>query len=93
MHRNSNWTETKKYSADKAQLSAEINATAKGAPIKLDKDREFANFVEDMVLKGYSPGAILLYIKEHGLEFKTKVCEFYKKQQTLEIIYKLKLSY
>lgn len=26
-------------------------------------------------------------------EFKTKVCEFYKKQQTLEIIYKLKLSY
>jgi IS30 family transposase len=31
-------------------------------------------FVEDMVLKGYSPGAILLYIEEHELEFKTKVC-------------------
>ena len=74
MHRNSDWTETKKYSADKAQILADINATAKGAPIKLDKDREFARFVEDMVLKGYSPGAILLYIKEHGLKFKTKVC-------------------
>ena len=74
MHRNSDWTETKKYSADKAQMLADINATAKGAPIKLDKDREFARFVEDMVLKGYSPGAILLYIKEHGLKFKTKVC-------------------
>lgn len=74
MHRNSDWTESKKYSADKAQMIADINATAKGAPIKLDRDREFATFVEDMVLKGYSPGAILLYIKEHGLKFKTKVC-------------------
>ena len=74
MHRNHDWTETKKYSADIAQLSADINATAKGAPLKLGKDKEFADFVEDMVLKGYSPGAILLYIKEHGLKFKTKVC-------------------
>lgn len=74
MHRNTDWTETRKYSADKAQLSADINATAKGAPIKLERDKEFADFVEDMVLKGYSPGAILLYIKDHGLKFKTKVC-------------------
>ena len=74
MHRNYDWTETKRYSADKAQLSADINATAKGAPIKLRNDKEFAAFVEDMVLKGYSPGAILLYIKEYGLKFKTNVC-------------------
>lgn len=74
MHRNHDWTETRKYSADKAQLYADINATAKGAPIKLGNDKEFATFVEDMVLKGYSPGAILLYIKENGLNFKTKVC-------------------
>lgn len=74
MHRNSDWTETKKYSANKAQMVADINATAKGAPIKLGKDKEFAKFVEDMVLQGYSPAAILLYIKEHGLKFKTKVC-------------------
>lgn len=74
MHRNHDWTETRKYSADKAQLSADLNATAKGAPIKLGNDKEFAEFVEDMVLKGYSPGAILLYIKENGLNFKTKVC-------------------
>ena len=74
MHRNHDWTETKKYSAEKAQFVADMNATAKGAPIKLGKDKEFANFVENMVLEGYSPGAILLYIKEHGLTFKTKVC-------------------
>ena len=74
MHRNTDWTETKRYSADKAQLSADLNSTAKGAPLKLGNDKEFAIFVEDMVLKGYSPGAILLYIKDHGLKFKTKVC-------------------
>ena len=74
MHRNTDWTETRKYSADKAQFSADLNATAKGAPLKLGNDKEFATFVEDMVLKGYSPGAILLYIKENGLKFNTKVC-------------------
>ena len=74
MHRNTDWTETKRYSADKAQLSADLNSTAKGAPIKLGNDKKFATFVEDMVLQGYSPGAILLYIEEHGLKFKTKVC-------------------
>ncbi len=74
MHRNTDWTETRKYSADKAQFSADINATAKGAPLKLGNDKEFATFVEDMVLQGYSPGAILLFIEEHGLKFKTKVC-------------------
>ena len=73
-HRNGDWTEMKKYSADKAQLDAELQMTAKGAPLKIGKDKEFANFVEDMVLSGYSPGAILLYIKDHGLKFKTKVC-------------------
>lgn len=74
IHRNHDWTVTKKYSADKAQLDAELQMTAKGAPLKIDKDKEFASFVEQMVLDGYSPGAILLYIKDHGLKFKTKVC-------------------
>ncbi|MBP3402248.1 MAG: IS30 family transposase [Clostridia bacterium] len=74
MHRNSDWTETKKYSADKAQMSADLRATAKGAPIKLGNDREFAEYVEKMIKKGYSPGAILLEIKEKNLKFKTNVC-------------------
>ena len=74
MHRNTDWTETRKYSADKAQYAATLNATAKGAPLKIGNDKAFARFVEDMVLKGYSPAAILGYIKEHGLKFKTKVC-------------------
>ena len=74
MHRNTDWTETKKYSAEKAQRVADYKASGKGAPLKIGNDIEFANFVEDMVLSGYSPEAILLFIKEHGLKFKTKVC-------------------
>ncbi len=74
MHSNHDWTETKKYSADKAQRSADLNATAKGAPIKLGKDMKFAKFVEDMILSGYSPEAVLLYIKDHNLKFDTEVC-------------------
>ena len=74
MHRNSDWTETKRYSSEKAQRAADYKASGKGAPLKIGNDIEFANFVEDMVLSGYSPDAILLYIKDNGLKFKTKVC-------------------
>ena len=69
------WTETKKYSADKAQFKAELSNTAKGAPIKLGNDHAFAAFVEDMIVNhGYSPAAVLDHIKQNNLEFKTKVC-------------------
>ena len=73
-HRNSDWTETVKYSADKAQRSADYWASSKGASLKIGNDHAFATFVEDMVLAGYSPEAILGYIKRHNLQFKTKVC-------------------
>ena len=74
MHRNTDWTETKKYSAYKAQRNADYRSTAKGAPLKIGKDKKYAEFIEGMILSGYSPSAILDYIKENNLEFETKVC-------------------
>lgn len=74
MHRNSDWTETRKYSAYKAQANADYLKTNKGAELKIANDHEFASFVEKMILKGYSPEALLGYIKEHNLKFKTTVC-------------------
>ena len=75
MHTNTDLTETRRYSADRAQLFADLNATAKGAPLKLGKDKKFAAFVEKMILEHrYSPAAILDYIKENDLKFDTKVC-------------------
>jgi len=74
MHRNSDWTETRKYSAYKAQRNADYLQANKGAELKIGNDHEFAKFIEKMILKKYSPEAILLYIKENNLHFKTKVC-------------------
>ncbi|MBO5356462.1 MAG: IS30 family transposase [Clostridia bacterium] len=74
MHRNSDWTETKRYSCDKAQEKTEYEQSSKGASIKLANDYEFVKFFEDMIKQKYSPNAILGYIKLHNLEFKTNVC-------------------
>ena len=74
LHRNYDWTETRKYSADKAQRSADIRSTGKGAPLKIGNDMKFAKYVEDMILKGYSPAAILGEIEDNNIEFQTKVC-------------------
>ena len=73
-HRNTDWTETTKYSAYKAQRNADYNATAKGAQLKIGNDHAFAKFVETMILAGYSPEALLGFIKYNDLQFKTKVC-------------------
>ena len=73
-HRNHDWTETTKYSAYKAQRNADYNATAKGSQLKIGNDYAFAQFVENMILAGYSPAAVLGFIKDNELEFKTKVC-------------------
>lgn len=73
-HRNSDWTETRRYSAYKGQRKAAYQATAKGAPLKIGNDYRFAEFVTKMIRKGYSPSAILDYIKTNNLYFDTKVC-------------------
>lgn len=74
MHRNSDWTETRKYSCDKAQQKTDYEQTSKGAQLKLGDDYEFIAFVEKMVKRKYSPAAILGYIDKNNLNFKTKVC-------------------
>ena len=75
MKLNSDYTETKRYSADRAQQRADFEAKSKGAPLKIGNDRKFVKFIETMILKHkYSPSAILDYIKEHNLAFRTKVC-------------------
>lgn len=73
-HRNSDWTETRKYSAYKAQRDADYNATAKGADLKIGKDHELAAFIEKLILQGYSPQAVLDEIKKQNLHFSTRIC-------------------
>ena len=73
-HLNTDYTYTKKYSADKAHRYARFNSTTKGRQMKIGNDHKFVKFVEKMIKKKYSPAAILAYIKEHNLKFKTNVC-------------------
>ena len=42
--------------------------------MKIGSDHRFAKFVEAMILAGYSPDATLGYIKDHNLNFDTKIC-------------------
>ena len=74
MHTNTDLTETRKYSADKADARAKLMASGKGAPLKIGSDYAFASFIEKMIKKKYSPAAILAYIKENNLKFDTKIC-------------------
>ena len=81
------WDETR-YSADKAQQRHDRAQTAKGRPIKLGNDHEFANFLEKKMLgvqedgsidkrKRYSPAAALAAAKEKGYTLTICVSTLY----------------
>lgn len=73
-HKNSDWTYTKKYSADKAQTVHDFNVLARGKPLKVQNDYQFVKYVSKQIRKEkYSPQAIVGDIQKHDLKFKTKV--------------------
>ena len=64
----------KKYSADSAQKEADLKKANKGAPLKMQNDQEFADFVSEMLLMHKcSPSKILNFIKDNNLNFSTKI--------------------
>ena len=75
MHRNGDWTETKRYSADIAQRKADFEKSAKGATMKIGTDHEFVRIIEDLILRRHlSPAAALATIRRENIQTKTKVC-------------------
>ena len=77
------YRDVERYSADKGQAVHDYNQTAKGRPLKIGKDRAFADFLEKKMLgiqgdgktdrrKRYSPGAALAAARKEG--FTTSVC-------------------
>ena len=75
MHRNGDWTETKKYSADIAQRSADFNRAAQGAQPKIGKDHDTLHVIENLILKRkLSPAAALATIKREKIPVKTQMC-------------------
>ena len=59
LHRNYDWKDIPRYSADKAHADAKWNATAKGSALKIDKRHNYADFVSDHIRRGQSPDQIV----------------------------------
>ncbi len=75
MHRNSDWTETQQYSADRAQQNADFNKTTRGAQLKIGKDHRTLAVVEDLILtRKLSPAAALATIEREHIPVNTKMC-------------------
>ncbi|MDD6159994.1 MAG: IS30 family transposase [Oscillospiraceae bacterium] len=72
MH-NVNYDYEERYSADKAQQIHKYNQTAKGRPLKIGNDHDYANFLEKKILNDrYSPAAALAAAQRAG--YQTTVC-------------------
>ena len=75
MHLNSDWTETRKYSADIAQRNADFNKEARGAQPKIGNDHQTLSLIEKLILKQkLSPAVALATIKRENIPVKTKIC-------------------
>ena len=63
-HLNSDYTTERRYSADKAEALHQLNATAKGAPLKIGKNFAVAEFIEGKIKDDkYSPAAVCALLR------------------------------
>lgn len=74
MHRNSDWTETERYSPDIADQKYRENLKAKGPELKIGSDQELADYIESRIVNdGFSPEAVLGEIKQKEMPFQTSI--------------------
>ena len=73
-HLNSDYTTEQRYSPDIAEEKNQANLRAKGAPLKIGSDHEYAQYIEYKIrVEKYSPRAVLGEIKRQGVEFSTSI--------------------
>lgn len=74
MHRNSDYTEEERYSADLAQSKHEFLVQTRGAGLKIGKDLKLAEFIEGKIVdEKYSPEAALAEIKNKNIQFDVTI--------------------
>ncbi len=76
VHRNSDYTEEMRYSSDLGQRVHDLNKQKKGRGLKIGKDRELADYIEDKIVENkYSPAAALADVEKEREEkkFKTRI--------------------
>ena len=73
IHRNSDWTEEKRYAPETSQECYQEHLKEKGRELKIGSDVKYAKFIERMIVdEKYSPAAALMKAEEK--DFKTKIC-------------------
>lgn len=73
-HLNSDYTTEQRYSPDIAEEKNQANLRAKGAPLKIGSDHEYAQYIEYKIrVEKYSLRAVLGEIKRQGVEFSTSI--------------------
>lgn len=74
IHRNSDYTEEKRYSSDLGQKNHDWNAEGKGRSIKIGNDIQLAEYIESKIVDDkYSPEAALAAVAGSGIEFSTTI--------------------
>lgn len=73
-HRNHDWTEEQRYSADLADMRTHMAETAKGPQLKIGNDHKLAEYIEHKIIDDkYSPAAVLGEIQAKGLQFSVTI--------------------
>ena len=71
---NTDLTYSEAYSPDKADKKYRENLKAKGAPLKIGNDVQYAEYIEGKIInEKYSPKAVLGEIKRKKIHFKTTI--------------------
>lgn len=74
MHRNSDYTESERYSSDLGQKEHDYAQEGKGRSLKIGNDRKLAEYIEDKIVNDkFSPEAALADAERSEIEFKTKI--------------------
>ena len=74
IHRNSDYTETEKYSCNIGQNKHDLANEGKGRSFKIGKDHKLADFIENKIINdNYSPEAALAFIENSDEIFETHI--------------------
>ena len=69
------WITEDRYNPDGAEKRYRENLAAKGAPLKIGRDFELAEYIErKIIVEDRSPAAALAEIRLEGRTFKTSIC-------------------
>ena len=72
---NYDWTTRKDYSPQIAEEKRKVNATARGAGLKIGNDYALANYIEKRIVDdGLSPLAVIGEIRHNKIPFATSIC-------------------